>query len=188
MTSIVDTRGHQSPLCLIQKALDTDDEGDLQIIVGNLDTMDKVCDLARNCSCRADVTMDSDDYYITITREEPGCTGSPRGSMVILFESDSMGPDVELGRILIRNYIHTIVHSEHLPHAMIFLNRGVFLTSEGSDVLDDLSWLDERGTEILSCGTCLDYFHLKDDLKVGQATNMYTISETLAQADKTLTV
>ena len=188
MTAIVDGRGHQCPLALVKNALDADDEGDLQVIVGNPGAMDKVCNLARSRSCHADVTMDSDDYYITITRDELDCGGSRRGSMVILFESDSMGPNVELGKILIRSYIHTLVHAEHLPQAMIFLNRGVFLTSEGSDVLDDLSWLDSRGTEVLSCGTCLDYFHLTDDLRVGQVTNMYTISETLAQADKTLTV
>ena len=45
---------------------------------------------------------------------------------------------------------------------MIFLNSGVFLTTQGSPVADKLRKLEERGTEISSCITCLTYFDRMD--------------------------
>jgi len=55
---------------------------------------------------------------------------------------------------------------------------------EGSPLLEDLCALDERGTEILACGTCLGYYELKDQLAVGEISNMYTIAETMLGAGK----
>ena len=58
------------------------------------------------------------------------------------------------------------------------------MTTEGSESLADLKLLEEQGVEILTCGTCLDYYGLKDKLCVGNVTNMYTIVETMNAADK----
>ena len=44
---------------------------------------------------------------------------------------------------------------------------------------DVLKELEKKGVEILSCGTCLDYFGLKDKLVVGSVTNMYDTVESL---------
>lgn len=167
----------------------TEDEGELHFTVDNRKAADRTCGPARSRSRRAGVTEDDDAHHITIAQEESEPTGSPEGEpLVILFESDVMGSDVELGRILIRSYIHALADGEPVPRSMIFVNTGVYLTSEGSAVLDDLLCLQERGVQILSCGTCLDFFQLKDDLKAGQITNMYTIAETLARADRVVTL
>ena len=40
------------------------------------------------------------------------------------------------------------------------------------------------GVEILTCGTCLNYYNLGDKLAVGEVSNMYTIIERLQGADK----
>ena len=69
---------------------------------------------------------------------------------------------------------------------MLFYNGGATLSAEGSDSLNDLKALAEQGVEILTCGTCLDYYGLKEKLAVGSVTNMYTIVETMAGADKIL--
>ena len=65
-----------------------------------------------------------------------------------------------------------------------FYNGGATITTEGSPSLDDLKNMEAQGVEILTCGTCLDYYNLKDKLAVGSVTNMYTIVEKLANADK----
>ena len=67
---------------------------------------------------------------------------------------------------------------------MLFYNGGARLTVEGSDSLEDLRALEERGVEILTCGTCLNYYGLTEKLAVGSVTNMYTIAEKLAGAGK----
>ena len=70
------------------------------------------------------------------------------------------------------------------PETMLFYNGGATLTTEGSDSIEDLKSLEAQGVEILTCGTCLDYYHLKDKLVVGGVTNMYSIVESMAEAGK----
>ncbi len=90
--------------------------------------------------------------------------------------------DDELGGILIRSFLHTLSEVEPLPATMIFINSGVKLTVEGSPVLEDLRLLEEKGIGIVACGTCLGYFELKEQVGVGEISNMYTIAETLLAA------
>lgn len=94
----------------------------------------------------------------------------------------------ELGKVLMKGFIYTLTQVKPYPNFIIFLNSGVKLTSEGSDSIDDLSELLQHGTKIVSCGTCLDYYQLKEKLKIGEVTNMYDIVETISAADKVITI
>jgi len=99
---------------------------------------------------------------------------------VILVGTDRLGRGSdELGSVLMRSFLYTLTQLPSPPGTLIFINAGVHLTTEGSPVLDELRQLQDRGTEILSCGTCLDYFGLREKLAVGRVTNMYEIVETL---------
>ena len=82
-----------------------------------------------------------------------------------------------MGKLLLKNYLYTLLEMNLLPSSLLFVNKGVNLTTEGSGVIDILKQLEKKGVEILSCGTCLDYYNLKDKLSVGSATNMYEIAE-----------
>ena len=73
---------------------------------------------------------------------------------------------------------------DELPKTMLFYNGGAKLTTEGSESLEDLKSLEAQGVEIMTCGTCLDYYGLKEKLKVGTVTNMYSIVETMNQAGR----
>jgi selenium metabolism protein YedF len=105
--------------------------------------------------------------------------------VVLVVPSDSMGRgDVELGRILIQSFFHTLGEASPLPDVVVFLNTGVKLVAQDSTVLDDLRSLSDQGLQMLACGTCLGHFDLKDRVAVGEVSNMYTIAETLLQAGK----
>jgi selenium metabolism protein YedF len=119
-------------------------------------------------------------------REGPvAVSGSIAQSVVLVVLSDSMGRgDVELGRILVRSFFHTLGEVSPLPDVAIFINTGVKLVAEDSPVLDDLRSLSDQGLQVLACGTCLGHFDLKDRVAVGEISNMYTIAETLLQAGK----
>jgi selenium metabolism protein YedF len=103
---------------------------------------------------------------------------------VLLVAGDELGQgSPQLGRILIRSFLKTLAGAAERPYRALFLNGGVRLTSEGSELLEDLRALEALGVEILSCGTCLDFFHLKEKLKAGRISNMAEIVETLTTAD-----
>ena len=89
----------------------------------------------------------------------------------------------ELGGVLIKGFIFALTQMDELPSAILFYNGGATLTTEGSASLDDLKNLEAQGVEILTCGTCLNYYGLGDKLRVGEVTNMYSIVEKLTGAD-----
>ena len=62
-------------------------------------------------------------------------------------------------------------------------NSGAYSTCEESASIEDLKSLEAQGVEILTCGTCLNFYGLTDKLQVGDVTNMYVIAEKMTQAD-----
>ncbi|GAH09857.1 unnamed protein product, partial [marine sediment metagenome] len=92
------------------------------------------------------------------------------------------------GKILIRAFFPTLLETEPQPNKLIFMNSGVKLTVEGSEVIDPLKKIENEGMEILVCGTCLDFFNLKDKIKVGHISNMFEIVDSLINSDKILSI
>ena len=90
----------------------------------------------------------------------------------------------ELGKVLIKGFIFAVTQLDELPEQMLFYNGGAVLTCEEADTLEDLKNLEAQGVEILTCGTCLDYYGLKEKLQVGSVTNMYAIVEAMSRADE----
>lgn len=107
------------------------------------------------------------------------------GSVVVAVGTDVMGQGSdELGKTLMKGFLFALGQLPQLPETVLFYNGGARLTVEGSDSLEDLRALEARGVEILTCGTCLNYYGLTEKLAVGSVTNMYAIAEKLAGAGK----
>ena len=103
--------------------------------------------------------------------------------MVVVLSSDKMGEGAEqLGKVLIKGFIYAITQLDKYPKSVLLYNSGVKLASEGSDSIEDLKVLEDHGVEILSCGTCLNFYNLQDKLQIGKVTNMYSIVEELSEA------
>lgn len=117
--------------------------------------------------------------------EDPACAPDARSNTIVVVSSDRMGEgNDELGKVLMKSFLFAVTQLEQLPKTMLFYNGGATLTTEGSDSLEDLKSLEAQGVEILTCGTCLDYYGLKEKLVVGGVTNMYSIVEAMAGAGR----
>lgn len=103
---------------------------------------------------------------------------SARRSLLVTSDRLGDGPE-ELGRLLMKNFIITLLESAELPDKILFVNTGVLLATEGSELLEALDKLGNRGVEVLSCGVCLDFFGKREALRGGSVSNMFTIVETL---------
>ena len=207
MTKIIDVNamGDQCPIPVVKakKALDQAGEGDMirvqvdnEIAVQNLTKMAKNQDY--DCSSKK---VGDKHFVVTIqggngavspetsgTLERPGmpvCYPDSRKNTVVVIESATMGiGKEELGRVLMKGFIYAVSQLDCLPSKVIFYNGGVTLTTEGSDSIEDLKSMEAQGVEILSCGTCLNYYGLSEKLLVGEVTNMYTIAEAMEMCDK----
>jgi selenium metabolism protein YedF len=186
---LVDARGLACPGPVIstKKALDQwqEREGELITIVDNEIARDNVLRFVQSRNLEAEVEEKASDYYIRIRKPEysgPEPQLAREKDLVFLIGSELLGRGSdELGQTLSRSFFHTLAQSEILPAALIFINSGVKLACEDSPVLSNLLELDRQGVHILACGTCLDYFGLKNKLCVGTVSNMYTIVEQLTQ-------
>ncbi|MFC1964287.1 sulfurtransferase-like selenium metabolism protein YedF [Chloroflexota bacterium] len=108
---------------------------------------------------------------------------------VILITTDCLGTGVrELGEILMKSFLNKLCDAELRPARIILINDGVRLATEGSKVLEPLAFLEKEGVSVLSCGTCLEYYKLKDKLKVGQVTTMDNIVSYLLTASKVIKI
>ena len=110
-------------------------------------------------------------------------TTASSGPRVVQVTALTMGSgDDELGTLLLRSFLKTQAELDPRPDAILFYNDGVKLCCEGSNLLDDLRGLEAAGVEIIACGTCLNFFALADQLRVGRVTDMLEIAGRLAAA------
>lgn len=199
----IDNRGLNCPEPVIRtkKALSENPEGVISI-VDHESARENVIRMARKEGYNARWEEKEGAYHIYITigepspalAEEPEPVLSATGAgvlqkQVILIGTDQLGRgSEELGRLLMRNFIYTLSSCKDRPRAIVFINSGVKLCAEGSPVLEELQTLQKQGTAILVCGTCLDYYELKERLSVGRVSNMYEIADLLTTAARVLSL
>ncbi|MCL2249945.1 MAG: sulfurtransferase-like selenium metabolism protein YedF [Oscillospiraceae bacterium] len=110
-------------------------------------------------------------------------------NLVVLIGSNAMGNGAEeLGKILIKGFLYSLTELDNPPKCVIFFNSGAYLTSEGANTLDDLKLLVDKGVEVVTCGTCVNYYALQDKLAVGKIVNMYDITERLTAAGRVVSI
>jgi selenium metabolism protein YedF len=186
--SVMDCRGLAcpEPVVTTKKALDQLKEGKLIVIVNNVVSCNNVERFALSQGCTVEVEKKGEEYYLHIQKMK-SVEGLKQGDhkIVVYINSQFLGVGEEsLGTLLMRAFLKTLAESETRLFRIIFINSGVRLTSEGSEVLESLKALSEKGVEVLSCGTCLDFYGLKEKVRVGIISNMYDIAKTLVEADR----
>lgn len=187
------------PVVLAKQAIESNEQ--VRVIVDNETALENVQRLGTKLGCAVKTEKKNDGTYqidlirkagVPIPAEDflSSCQPqvAPSGPFVIVLAEDKMGRgNDELGSVLIRAFLHTINLQMEKPDVMIFYNTGVKLALQESEVLDDLKELAAIGVEMLVCGTCLNYFEVKDKLGVGVVSNMYDIAGIMSKAGRLLT-
>jgi len=178
------------PVILIKKAIEA---GETEILVVSDSTVaaENIQSLAKKMNYNTEVTTDptGKEFRLRLTQQatHQNATVSPdkAGKRVIfLISSQFIGRGEDpLGEILLKSFLKTILELP-LPEKLVFLNTGVKLTIEGAPTVNALKEIESRGVEILVCGTCLDYFQVKDKAAVGRVSNFLEIAESMLNADK----
>jgi len=184
------------PVVLAKRAIETSEQ--VKLIVDNETALENVTRLGTKLGCEVKTeAKESGLFEIMLTRKAGVALSSENvnvscdtsaavsGLFVIVCSEDKMGRgNDELGSVLIRAFFHTVAEQVERPDIIIFYNTGVRLTVQGSEVLEDLKALSDKGVEILVCGTCLNYFNIKEQLGVGIVSNMYDIAGTMSRAGR----
>jgi len=176
------------PIIMTKNALKDIEEGQVEVSVDNRISLENLQKMSKEMGYDYIVEESGDIFKIVINkmRESVELRESEENTVVVI-DSLHMGKgDVELGRILMKGFIYTLSEMEELPKTILFYNEGVKLAIEGAESLQDLKSLEERGVEILSCGTCLNFYGITEKLRVGSVTNMYTILERQMKATRVI--
>lgn len=194
----VDARGEACPIPVVktkQALQELQGPGTVETLVDNEIAVQNLTKMADQKGFKVTSRKESEDCYrVLMTVEDQDSNENPekcrcqplpeQRRIVAVVSADHMGEgNDELGRALIKGFLFAMTMQEELPSTILFYNGGAHLTCRGSDSLEDLKSLQERGVEILTCGTCLDFYGLKDQLAVGSVTNMYDIVERQMKAD-----
>jgi len=195
----VDCRGLACPQPVMEtkKALDRSETKEIVVLVDNPTSRENVSRFATSQGYQVSLQDEKDHSAITIRRGEGGQgekkmtppKASIEAGLVFFIDSDSLGRgSEELGGILMRAFLHTLREADVKPQKIILVNSGVKLACDGSPVWEDLQAIASQGVELLACGTCLDYFGLKERLRTGRVSNMFEILSTLSQAGNTVKI
>ena len=198
---IIDCRGLNcpEPVLRTRQAITEGAPEGLSVIVDNEGSKTNVERFARSQGCSTLViALAGGNFQIDVTGIPAGAgssqvdpaafTCAPAGTGPVCFvPADSMGSgSEELGWALLQNYVKTLKELSPLPSKIFFYNGGVKIVATENKAVEAVVEMEKLGVEIWACGTCLEYFHLEKELRVGKITNMFDIVNTMATASRVM--
>ena len=193
---IIDTKGYKcpQPLIMLKEGLQELNAGEkVRIYTDNETSLKNLVSYLKDQGVEAEVS--SKDQVHTIVTVRPAdsvahtdpaayCeSGEYINDYIVCIKSELMGEgDPELGKVLMETFVDNLKIQEQLPTHIVLYNGGVKLAMKRSSACSSLSELEELGTRIMLCGTCIDHYGLQYDIGVGMISNMVVITETLASA------
>ena len=178
------------PVIMTKKALNEIAEGEVEVLVDNETAKQNLEKLAKELGYEFKSCAVDGNFQVVINKKETSDKKETKEeNIVVVIDSDQMGKgDEELGKILVKGFIYSLTEMETLPKTVILYNKGVLLATVNENTIEDLKKLESMGVEVISCGTCANYYHVQDKLQVGSLTNMYTIVDRQFKATKLIRV
>ena len=193
----IDARGLACPKPVIEtkKAIESINSGKVKVIVDNYIAKENIIKLSRSMNLEFNILKEEDsfieieiikgEFLENITEEK----SNDIENSCVFISSDKIGEgDIELGKILMKGFVYTLTETKPYPKYIILVNSGVNLSTGNEDTIENLKKLENFGVEIVSCGTCLDFYNLKESLKVGRVSNLYDILEIMKNTNKTISL
>lgn len=182
------------PVIMAKKEMDKGTK-DLSIVVDGQTQIDNLTRLGDTYGRKASAAPEGDRFLVTFEDGDGTITETAKsydeGSYAVFFNKGGVGAgDDELGQNLAKMAIFTLSQQEdNIPSYILFMNGGVKLTTGiEPQIVDNLNTLIEKGTKVLVCGTCLNFYGVKDDCKVGTVSNMYDILGAMQEVSKVITL
>jgi selenium metabolism protein YedF len=194
----IDARGLACPAPVLQTkaALQEEAVEHIKVVVDNTPSQQNVQRFLESQGFTTTLAQDGEDYVVIGSGDPHAAAHTPpvetqpaeaHQKIMVMCATDRLGyGDDDLGRKLMVNYIRTLAEMGPELWRLVFVNNGVKLTIDGSEVLADLQTYAQKGIKILVCGTCLDYFNLVEKKRVGETTNMLDIVTATQLADKVI--
>ena len=195
----IDARGLACPAPVLQTkaTLQEENPAAVSVTVDNAASQQNVQRFLESQGFYTTLEQRGPDYLVVGTcgdQPQPFTQSAPEAEadekkIMIMCATDRIGfGDDDLGLKLMINFLRTLKEMGPDLWRLVFVNNGVKLTVDGSEVLEDLRALESGGLKVLVCGTCLNHFDLLERKKVGETTNMLDIVTAMQLADKVISI
>ena len=198
----IDAKGKACPLPVVMAKKEMENgTTNFDIVVDNMIAVNNIEKLVKTKGASMTYKEDSGAFIVSISATEsencPECeviinevaSINAKGNWTLFVSKEFMGTgDDVLGKKLIDMFLYTLTQTDDLPKNIIFMNGGVKVPSNDEQAIEHLNVLTDMGVRIVVCGTCLNFFGLENDLKIGEISNMYEITELLQTSPKVITL
>lgn len=182
----LDLKGKTCPVPVIEtkKFLEGRTVDEIEVVVDDPTASENVRRFLGSKGYSTTVVQDGNIYRVEGCREKGLTAEQAQAKRSLIFiDGETMGRGSDdLGKILMRSFLNTIKELETLPWRMVFINAGVKLVVSESEYIKILKEIEDLGVDIIACGTCLDYYHLKEKVDVGRISNMFEIVTSFNEA------
>lgn len=183
------------PLVMLKNSIKEHGQNQYQITVDNKIAVENITKLCKHFNYNFSYEQNNDEFVCIIGVGKDAKIDDSINNIqtiksdelndVFIFDSNVLGDgEDKLGKILIKGFIFTLSQEQHFPKTIICYNSGVKLVCGDSETIQDFKTLADKGTDIIACGTCLDFYGIKDNIKVGRICNMYDIVSIINAANK----
>ena len=194
--------GKPCPLPVVEakKALEKPDVKEVAIIVDNDISVQNLRKMAGGLGYSSSYTEGEGVFTVTISAagnlkktatvtQPESITTANENSTTYVLTADQLGISAaEPGQKLMKMFLNTLPNLDDAPENIILLNTAVRLAADDSESLDDLKILEGKGTRILSCGACVQYYELTGKIAAGEVSNMLEIARIISLAKKAVTM
>ncbi len=183
------------PVIRCRRMLEEEKPASLRVLVDNTAASENVSRFLGRNGYSVEVRQEGADLWCVsatacgcrVTEPEPAAATLTPGKTLVLITTETFGRgNDELGEKLMGNFLSTLPELGESLWRVILLNGGVKLAATPGKALDSLKALENAGTDVLVCGTCLDFYGLLEAKQAGQTTNMLDVVTSLALADKVI--
>lgn len=190
----LDMTGKPCPMPVVEARKALAKDGGVTVTVDNVTATQNLEKMALGLGYQYELTNRADGFYDvyiggnqdaakTAAAAAVSAETSARPGSVVVIGQNAMGHgDPELGCILIKGFLYALSEVEPTPECVIFLNSGVLLAEEGQNTAPDIKALEDKGVEVLACGTCCNFYGITERLGAGIITDMYGIAKRMASA------
>lgn len=176
------------PVILSKKLISEESPEEFEVKVDNFIATENLAKMAHEMGYKTEMTEHSKESYTVVFKKDPSIEikheDGPHYSdeyMVVISSEMMCGGDEDFAKKLLEGFIYALSEQEVAPKVIVFYNGGVHIPTLWENSIKDLKFIESRGTEIFSCGLCLEHYGLKEKVQVGSITNMYKIVELMGK-------
>ena len=179
------------PVVLTKQALEGFNHGEVTVLVDNGTARDNIMRFAEGKGCTVTVIDKGENIFELMIKKDaasPACAAAPSNTQKVayLFDADHIGSNMELGKVLMNGFLSAMQNLQNKNCVIVFISKAVRLATSGSFVLEVLQDLEKKGFTILICGTCLNFYKIRENVQVGTISNALEILEAMTSAGKVI--